>query len=47
LAKDHPLDTIESFGLAIGEHFLGHYAHVSRCVVSLEERVWSRLAESA
>lgn len=46
LAKDHPLDTIESFGLAIAEHFLGRYEHVSRCLVSLEERVWSRLAES-
>ena len=46
LAKDHPLDTIESFGLAISEHFIGRYDHVSRCLVSLEERVWSRLASS-
>jgi urate oxidase len=46
LAKDHPLDTIESFGLAIAEHFLKRYQHVSRCLVSLEERVWSRLADS-
>ncbi|MGD9634503.1 MAG: factor-independent urate hydroxylase [Pirellulales bacterium] len=46
LAKDHPLDTIESFGLAIVEHFIGRYAHVTRAIASLEERVWSRLADS-
>jgi urate oxidase len=46
VAKDHPLDTIESFGLTLAEHFLSHYDHVSRCTVSLRERVWSRLADS-
>jgi len=46
LAKDHPLDTIESFGLSIAEHFLSRYAHVTRCLVLLRERVWSRLFDS-
>lgn len=46
LAKDHPLDTIESFGLTVAEHFVSRYGHVSCCIVSLRERVWSRLGES-
>jgi urate oxidase len=46
VAKDHPLDTIESYGLAIAEHFFSNYDQVRRCMVSLRERVWSRLDES-
>ena len=46
LAKDHPVDTIESFGLAIGRHFCGRYDHVDACRVLLKERVWDRLGDS-
>ncbi len=46
LAKDHSLETIESFGLLIAEHFLSRYEHVDRCTVSLSERVWTRLLNS-
>jgi urate oxidase len=46
LAKDHDVATIESFGLAIAEHFLGRYDHVKLCRVSLTETVWDRLGES-
>ncbi|TWT47492.1 factor-independent urate hydroxylase [Botrimarina hoheduenensis] len=46
LAKDHPLDTPESFGVAIVEHFMGRYEHVSRCVARLTETVWDRLNDS-
>ena len=43
LAKDHPLDTIESFGLAIVRHFVGRHDHVSACTARLTETVWDRL----
>jgi urate oxidase len=46
LAKDHDVATIESFGLAIAQHFLGRYDHVQLCSVSLTETVWDRLGDS-
>jgi len=46
LAKDHPLDAIESFGLAIAEYFVSEFSQVDRCHVRLTERVWSRLLDS-
>lgn len=46
LAKDHDIATIESFGLAIAEHFLGRYDQVRLCRVSLTETVWDRLGDS-
>ncbi|MEM6654783.1 MAG: factor-independent urate hydroxylase [Planctomycetota bacterium] len=46
LAKDHPLDTVESFGVAVAEHFVAQYPHVSHCTASLTERVWDRLQDS-
>lgn len=46
LAKDHPIDTIESFGLAIAKHFLDRYEHATDCIVRLTETVWDRLLES-
>lgn len=47
VAKDDPLDSIESFGLALTKHFIDHYAHVSRCDATLSETVWSRIGDSA
>ncbi len=46
LAKNHSLESIESFGLAIAEYFVGEFSQVSRCHVSLTERIWSRLLDS-
>ncbi|TWT97899.1 Uricase [Botrimarina colliarenosi] len=46
LAKDHDLETIESFGLAVAEHFLERYTHVTLCRVSLTQTVWDRLGDS-
>lgn len=46
LAKDHDVATIESFGLAIAQHFLSRYDHVQLCRVSLTETVWDRLGDS-
>lgn len=46
VAKDDPLDSIESFGIAIAKHFLAQYDHVSDCFVRLSETVWDRLNDS-
>ncbi len=46
LAKDHSLETIESFGLHLAEYFIAQYSHVDRCHVTLTERIWNRLLES-
>lgn len=46
VAKDDPLDCIESFGIAIANHFLERYEHVSDCFVRLKETVWDRLNDS-
>ncbi len=46
LAKDHSLDTIESFGTAIAQYFVDQFPQVDCCHVSLSERVWTRLLDS-
>ncbi|MEO1497108.1 MAG: factor-independent urate hydroxylase [Planctomycetota bacterium] len=43
VAKDDPLDSIESYGVALATHFIDRYEHVSECAVSLRETVWDRL----
>ena len=35
LAKDDPIDSLESFGITIVNHFLLRYAHVDRVTVRL------------
>lgn len=46
LAKDHPLDSIESFGKAVCAHFLGRYDHVDQVEVRLVEQLWDRMGDS-
>lgn len=46
LAKDHPLDTGESFGLAIAQHFIAQYDQAEKARITLAETVWQRLQES-
>lgn len=46
LAKEDPLATIESFGLAVARHFLQQYAQVTSVTVSLREQLWQRLLDS-
>jgi urate oxidase len=43
LAKEHPLDSIESFGLALADHFLTHHAHVEAATVRLSEQPLERI----
>lgn len=44
LAKQHTLEHIEAFGLALGDHFIAANPQVSRVVVEIRERMWERLA---
>lgn len=44
LAKDHPLDSIESFGLALARHFLKAGPAVSGVRVAITEYPWARIA---
>jgi len=43
VAASHPLDAIESFGLALAEHFLARHAHVSGVTVAVEQEPWRRI----
>jgi urate oxidase len=47
LAKDLPGREIEDFALALSDHFLRESPRVSRAEVSIEERIWSRLGDTA
>jgi urate oxidase len=43
LAKDHPIEAIESFGMALAGHFLEHHSHVERATVRLVEQPLERI----
>lgn len=43
LAAGHPLDSIESFALALVEHFLTRHAQVSAATVAIEQAPWRRI----
>lgn len=42
LAKNHPLKTIEEFGLTLAQHFLDHNPQVSGAAIELHETLWQR-----
>jgi urate oxidase len=43
LAKEHPIDDIESFGRRVAEHFLAAGPGVTRARVHIVEHAWDRL----
>jgi urate oxidase len=43
LAKDHPLTDIETFGQALGRHFMESYSHIARATIDLEMKAWERI----
>jgi urate oxidase len=43
LAKEHPLESIESFGMALASHFLTNHSHVERATVRLAEHPLERI----
>ncbi|MBX6342996.1 MAG: urate oxidase, partial [Thermomicrobiaceae bacterium] len=46
LAKEHPLDSVEAFGIALARHFLAAGPTVSRARVHLVEYPWERIMVS-
>lgn len=47
IAKEHALNSIEEFGQALAQHFLGHNPQVSCVRLALAERLWQRIHVSA
>lgn len=45
VAKDDPIDTIESFGLALARHFVNQYAHVSGVEIGVRQQQWHRIGD--
>lgn len=45
LAKDDPIETIESFGIKVAKHFVSTYSHIDKATVTLSETRWSRLLD--
>jgi urate oxidase len=43
LAKEHPLDSIESFGAAVAGHFVANHSHVDQATVRLAEQPLERI----
>jgi urate oxidase len=44
IAREHPLDSLESFGIDLAGHFLDQHAHISGAIVRLEEQPLERIA---
>lgn len=45
LAKDDPIETIESFAVTLAEHFLSQYDHLDAANVTIEQKQWQRLLD--
>ena len=43
LAQDHPLDTIESFGLHLADYFLKNNAQISKIVLDITQIRWEKM----
>lgn len=43
LAKDHPLNTIEDFGLHLAQHFLGQNPQIHKVRIELSQKQWTRI----
>ncbi len=43
LARRHPMESIESFALALSEHFLGESAAASAVRIEISQHLWERL----
>lgn len=47
LAKEHAAGDIEDFALALSDHFLKENREAACIEISIEERLWNRIAETA
>jgi urate oxidase len=43
LAKEHPIEAIESFAATMGEHYLKTYPHVSGATIDIAQAKWARI----
>ncbi|KAK3752039.1 hypothetical protein QZH41_019388 [Actinostola sp. cb2023] len=43
LAKNHELNSIEEFGIAICQHFLTNHKHIESVLVDIDEVPWQRM----
>ena len=43
LAKNHPLESIESFGAHLADHFLSRNAHLTAVTIDIAEQPWNRI----
>jgi urate oxidase len=43
LAKDHPLDSPESFALYLADHFVNTYSQISAATIHIDQSLWRRI----
>ena len=43
LAKQHPVETVEEFGIQLVDHFMAYNPQVSRVRIEAKEHLWARL----
>lgn len=43
LAKDHPLESIEQFGLDLAAHYMNRVPHATSTSVKISEKLWTRM----
>jgi len=43
VARDHPINSIESFAISLADKFLSLYDHVSKVDIKVEEYIWDRI----
>ena len=46
IAKDHPLRSIEEFGLTLGDYFLLNNTDISKVTIELIENLWNRISDT-
>lgn len=47
LARQHPIESIEGFGLLLARHFLAQVTHLEKVEIEIEQRPWSRIDNHA
>jgi len=43
LAKDHPVNSIEEFGLYLAQYFQENNSQISKVSIEIEEKIWNRI----
>jgi urate oxidase len=44
LARQNPIESVEAFGLCLGEHFLHRLPHINKVKISVDQIPWNRIA---